>query len=468
MNAAWTQLLIGMTLFQDGGNTPTKPDGDAGPLKTLVVGSCARQDRPAPVWEAMAQALPEGVILLGDNIYGDSRDPEVLRAKYQKLVGNPGFARLRQGRFLMATWDDHDYGENDAGVEYPAKDQSKKLFLEFLGDGEADPRAFRPGIFESKIIGPPGKRVQVILLDTRWFRTPLAKREGRKGEYAPLDDPKSTFLGEEQWAWLEKELGREAEIRLIGSSIQVIPEEHPFEKWANFPRERDRFLTLVEKSGANGVILLSGDRHLGEISCLPPRAGTGNYPLFELTASGINQGNSKFRLPETNRHRVASMAWGNHFGLVRIDWSKEDPEIRLELRDEKGETVVSSRLGLSNIRRKGPPSAPLALQDGEIGPSGLAARVGQEVRLRFRVASTGKSRDGARVFLNTHENYRDRENVTVVLEMEALKKELSDQGHEDPSVSLGGKELVAVGKIELFRDAPQVVIRKMENLIVGK
>ena len=460
--------MVGLTLFQGGKNVPNRPDGDAGPLKTLVVGSCARQDRPAPVWDAMAQAGPDGVILLGDNIYGDSRDPAVLRAKYEKLLNNQGFARLRQARLVMATWDDHDYGENDAGSEYPAKDQSKKLFLEFLGKGEADPRVSQPGIFESTIVGPVGKRVQVILLDTRWFRTPLAKKEGRKGEYVPLEDPNSTFLGQGQWAWLEKELKREAEVRLIGSSIQIVPEEHPFEKWANFPAERERFLALVERTGANGVILLSGDRHLGEISCLQPRGGSGNYPLFELTASGINQGNQKFRLPETNRHRVASMAWGNHFGVVRIDWSKEDPQIRLELRDEVGETVVSSRFSLSNIRRKGPPSAPVLLKEGEIGPSMVAAKVGQDVRLRFRVASTGKSRDGARVFLNTHENFRDRENVTVVLEMEALKKELSDQGIEDPTVALSGRELLASGKVQLFRDNPQVVIRKMENLVVGK
>ena len=465
---AWIRMLIGMAVCQDGIGGPPGPDPNAEPLKSLVVGSCARQDRPAPLWETMAKSRPDCVVLLGDNIYGDSRDPEVLRSKYQKLVANPGFANLRKDRALMATWDDHDYGENDSGAEYPAKDLSKKLFLEFLGKGEGDPRSTRPGIFESRIFGPPGKRVQVILLDTRWFRTPLAKREGRKGEYAPLDDPNSTFLGEEQWAWFEKELAREAEIRLIGSSIQVIPEEHPFEKWANFPRERERFLGLLEKSGASGVILLSGDRHLGEISCLSPRPGTGNYPLFEMTASGINQGSQKFRLPEANRHRVASLAWGNHFGVVRIDWAKEDPEIRLELRDEQGETVVSSRLGLSNISRKGPPSVPVTLRDGEIGPSGVATKVGQEVRLRFRVASTGKSKDGARVFLNTNENYRDRDNVTVVLDMAELGNSLADKGFGDPSGKLAGKELVAVGKIELFRESPQIVIRKIENLVIEK
>ena len=443
------------------------PQGKPGlsPISTVVVGSCARQDRPAPVWEAMAAATPDAVVLLGDNIYGDSANVDVLRAKYQKLIDNPGFVKLRQGRPLLATWDDHDYGENDAGVEYPQKVQSKNLFLEFLGQGAKDPRAGREGIYESWIFGPKGRRVQVILLDTRWGRTPLAKKEGRKGEYVPNDDPKSRILGEDQWAWLEGELKKEAEIRLIGTSIQLVSEDHPFEKWANFPRERARFIDLVDKTEANGVILLSGDRHLGEISTMPARSG--GYPLFELTASGINQGAPKFRMVEANRHRVAAMPWGNHFGIVRVDWSKKDPEIRLELRDDLGELVVSSRFSLGVIQRKGPAALRPELLDGEIEPSGVASRIGQDVRLRFRVASAGKAKDGSRVFLNTHDNYRDKSNVTVVLEMKELEKALDEKGIKDPSTDLVGKEVLAIGKVEVFRESPQIVIVSMEKLKTG-
>ena len=465
---AWICFLWVTFAYQTGEVAHSTEGARQAPIQTVVVGSCARQDRPAPVWDAMHLAKPDAVILLGDNIYGDTRDPEVLRSKYQKLVDNPSFKRLRQGRPLMATWDDHDYGENDAGEEYPFKDQSKKFFLEFLGEGGADPRAGRPGIQQSWIMGPPGKRVQFILLDTRWNRTPLAKKEGRKGEYSPLDDPKATFLGEEQWNWLEKELAKEAEIRLIGSSIQVISEEHPFEKWANFPRERERFLSLLQKTNANGVVLLSGDRHLGEISCLSSRSGAVGYPLFELTASGINQGSPKFRVVEPNRHRVAAMPWGNHFGVVRLDWDKPDPEVRLELRDETGDVVVSSRFSLSNLQRKGPALPPTVLKDGEIDPAGVASRLGQSVRLRFRVASTGKAKDQSRVFLNTHEDFRDKDNVTIVLDMRALGSALAEKGIKDPVSAYAGKELVAVGKIELFRESPQIVILSLDNLIAEK
>lgn len=465
---AWTCFLWVTFAYQTGESVHSAEGAKQPPIQKVVVGSCARQDRPAPVWDAMDQAKPDAVILLGDNIYGDTRDPEILRSKYQRLVDNPSFKRLRQGRPLMATWDDHDYGENDAGEEYPLKDQSKKIFLEFLGAGEADPRSSRPGIHQSWIMGPPGKRVQFILLDTRWNRTPLAKKEGRKGEYATSDDPKATFLGGDQWAWLEKELAREAEIRLICSSIQVIPEEHPFEKWANFPKERERLLALLQKTNANGVVLLSGDRHLGEISCLSSRSGAVGYPLFELTASGINQGSPKFRVVEPNRHRFAAMPWGNHFGVVRMDWEKPDPEIRLELRDDAGGIVVSSRFSLSNLQRKGPSLPPTVLKEGEIDPAGVASRLGQSVRMRFRVASTGKAKDQSRIFLNTHDDFRDKENVTIVLDMRALGAALAEKGIKDPAGAFAGKEFVAVGKVELFRESPQIVIDNLDNLISEK
>jgi len=55
-----------------------------------------------------------------------------------------------------------------------------------------------------------------------------------------------------------------------------------------------------------------------------------------------------------------------------------------------------------------------------------------------------------------------------VLDMAELGNSLADKGFGDPSGKLAGKELVAVGKIELFRESPQIVIRKIENLVIEK
>ena len=71
-------------------------------------------------------------------------------------------------------------------------------------------------------------------------------------------------------------------IHLIVSSTQVIPDQKGMDEWGNYPLERQRLFELIDTTGANGVIVLSGNVHFTEISKLE---GTG-YPLVEVTSSG--------------------------------------------------------------------------------------------------------------------------------------------------------------------------------------
>ena len=127
----------------------------------------------------------------------------------------------------------------------------------------------------------------------------------------------------------------------------VAPGVRQFEKWMNFPAERERLFELLRESKAAGVVLLSGDRHLGDLSQMD--AGLG-YPLFDLTSSGLNQGNKRWRALEPNRHRVATMNVGNNFGLLVIDWERAGPLVRLQIRDEEGEVTIQQKLPLSRLQ----------------------------------------------------------------------------------------------------------------------
>ena len=84
------------------------------PLSRILFGSCVKQDRPMPIFEKIADERPDLFIFLGDNIYADTTDMDVMREKYAKLKADAGFARLLRTCPVMATWDDHDYGANDA------------------------------------------------------------------------------------------------------------------------------------------------------------------------------------------------------------------------------------------------------------------------------------------------------------------------------------------------------------------
>ena len=339
---------IGLTLFLIGLCIPAVAQEDR-PLQRIAFGSCHKLDRPFDIWDVMLARKPELFIFMGDTIYADTVDMEVKRRHYAQLAAVESFARFRKNTPFIATWDDHDYGANDGGSDYPAREQAKRVFLDFFQEPDDSPRWKHPGVYHSYLYGPEGKRVQVILLDTRWFRSPL-KLGLQKGGYLPLDDPKATLLGEAQWKWLAEELKRPAEIRLIASSIQVIHEDHPFEKWANLPLERKRLFDLIAAAGASGTILLSGDRHHGEINALDGPAG---YRLYDVTSSGLNTVYAE--QDEPSRHRIGEILWRENFGMVHIDWEAADPRITLEVCDEKGKPGPQVIVPLSKLRAAAKP-----------------------------------------------------------------------------------------------------------------
>jgi len=335
-------LLLGSGLAFTTGQTPT--------LTRIAFGSCAGQDLPQPIWEYIVAARPDVFLFIGDNIYADTEDMNVMRAKYAKLAAVPGYQKLLKTCPVLATWDDHDFGVNDGGAEYPKKAESQQIFLDFFGEPKDSPRRKREGVYDAKIFGPPGKQVQIILLDTRYFRSPLKRRsttERGVGPYVPNPDPSTTLLGEAQWKWLDEQLRAPAQVRIIASSIQVVAEDHGWEKWMNFPHERERLFKLIRANRASGVIFISGDRHLAELSMMDGGVG---YPLYDLTSSALNRSSQRWRAYEVNRHRVGTMNWGDNFGLIVIDWNRSDPRISLQIRDEEGEITIQRKIYLSTLQ----------------------------------------------------------------------------------------------------------------------
>ncbi len=339
-------------------------------LSRIAFGSCTRQDQPQPIWDAIVAADPQLMILLGDNIYADTDDMDVLRAKYQLLADQPGFRQLKQTCPLLATWDDHDYGANDVGAEYPKKAESQQVFLDFFARRPTIPAALGRASISARTFGPSGKRVQVILLDLRNVRSPLKHDypagepgEGLEGPYGANRDADATLLGPAQWKWLEEQLRQPADLRLIGSSVQVVSHEHGYEAWANFPDERERLLRLIRETKAGGVVFLSGDRHEADISRLPADdpAGVG-YPLFDVTSSSLNQRSGTLTKAkvlfrnEINSYRVGTIYYEENFGLIDIDWKPSDPIVRLQVRDIQGNVVLQQRVTLHQL------DAPQSLQ----------------------------------------------------------------------------------------------------------
>jgi len=461
-------LLLAGWAFHDHANA-----GDSSPpLRRISFGSCAQQEKPQPIWEAVVASKPELFLFLGDNIYGDTKDMEVMKAKYAKLAAFPGYQKLLKTCPLLATWDDHDFGVNDGGAEYPMKKESQQVFLEFFKEPKDSPRWKQEGVYLAKVFGPPDKSVQIILLDTRYHRSPLKKKPGKpvqgEGPYIPNADPMLTVLGETQWHWLAEQFKVPARIRLVCSSIQVVPEDHGWEKWANHPLQRERLFNLIRDTKAAGVIFLSGDRHLAELSMMD--AGVG-YPLYDLTSSGLNQAFVKWRKQESNRHRVATMNFGHNFGAIAIDWEQPDPVISLQIRDEVGDITIQQKLPLNVLQPgflKTKSGSHARLADGTVLTMDVIKKhVGQKVTIEMEVKATGTSATSGLIFLNSEENRLSPDNFTVVLDKKAQEK-LKAHGIAMPRSHYADKTIRVTGTLSLFRDQPQIIVSDAAQIEVVK
>jgi alkaline phosphatase D len=319
-----------------------------GLVSRIAFGSCQTQDEPLPILNTVLQWNPELFIYLGDNIYGDTDDMKVLEAKYAKLNSKPEFQQLRAKVPTIATWDDHDYGANDAGKEYPFRRESKEIFLKFWNEPPNTARRGREGIYNEYLFRDNNinKTLQIIVLDSRTFRDPPMKNpfSSWKNDYLPDTNPDKTILGKAQWEWLEQRLKEPADLRIICSSIQFSHEYNGYESWTNFPMELIKMVELIKRTKANGVVFISGDVHWGELSALRPQAC---YPLYDLTASGLNR---DWDIVEPNRNRLGVACPDFHFGMLDINWQAAKPNVTFRIHDMTGRARVRRSVPLSELR----------------------------------------------------------------------------------------------------------------------
>lgn len=312
-------------------------------MTKISFGSCNDQNRSQEIWQYIVANNPQLWIWLGDNIYADTKDMQVMADKYKLQKSHAGYQALMKTCPIIGIWDDHDYGVNDAGSEYPKKVESKQLMLDFLDvPANAPVRKDYDAAYQTYTYGPKGQQVKVILLDARYFRDELIKDPDPDRRYTGVGNTEGDILGEKQWAWLEKELAAsKAQVHVIGSGIQFIPEDHGWEKWANFPKARKRFFDLIIKYQPDNLLLISGDRHIAELSKYQPEGL--DSPIYEMTASGLTHVWS-VRRPEFNQHRVGEIVYDRNFALLHIDWNSTQPRLTVEVKGLENESFLKETL----------------------------------------------------------------------------------------------------------------------------
>jgi len=331
--------------------------GDDAVLTTILIGSCLDEEKgPSSAMMSIAEEDADLFLMVGDNVYGDrdgrayvnnQTDLDELRESFADLAERDDFQTVRAKHPMMVAWDDHDFGANDAGQEFPFRSLAERVHEVFWGLEDEDVGQW-PGTYYARSFGPEGQRVQVIMLDTRFFRSGLTPTDdwGAKGKERYLPAPTGSMqdmLGAAQWTWLENQLQQPADIRLIASSIQIMPTVHGWEAWSVLPDERQRLFDLIKKSEATGVVFLSGDRHTAfiyeEEDVLP-------YTAHELTASSLNVAFAT-ESEEFDARQVGAGYAPENYGAVEIDWDAKT--IALKVKDNTGETVRQNDLSFAEI-----------------------------------------------------------------------------------------------------------------------
>jgi len=308
-------------------------------------GSCIDQNYSQPIWASINDKNVDTFIFLGDNVYGDHPSGKLDKLKKSYLSQSHKLPKWLKNKKVVSIWDDHDYGINDGGGDFKNKRESQKIFLDFWDIPDSDIRHSRDGLYFNELINIDGFKINLVVLDTRFFRSKLSSN---KSPYTPTNNLDTTILGDVQWSWFEEVLEQESDLILVLSSIQVLATEHVFEKWDLFPHERSRIIKLLDSTQTKSLII-SGDRHKGGLYK--------KESLVELTSSSLNKPitaarisktlkyipkSIKVQLIETDKLLTTDIYNYENFGLIKIN--TQSKEVEVSLNDINGDEIFSSKI----------------------------------------------------------------------------------------------------------------------------
>lgn len=299
----------------------TAPEAGTRGKQRVAFSSCVGRSgfMTAAIWAEMAARTKfDALLMLGDNHYADTTEPEPQRRAYYDYRSVLGYADITRRVPTYAIWDDHDYGPNDSDGTAKGKEISLVTFQQMWANpayGQPDD----PGVYYKFSRGD----VDFFMLDNRYHRSP---------NRAP-DDGTKTMLGAKQLAWFKREiLASQAKVKFVASGSEWERNGH-LDSWTSFAREREEIFDHLIRNDVQGVILLSGDRHF-----------TGGYqiggrlieitsgPLGSRTTNGVNKPDMFLNLVE-----------GTMCSVFDIDTTGREPQLTLE--------VYRGGAGLIHVRK---------------------------------------------------------------------------------------------------------------------
>ncbi|WP_209330142.1 alkaline phosphatase D family protein [Lunatimonas salinarum] len=265
---------------------------------------------------------PHAMLFGGDIAVQDRRD-QIGMHRFDYLMRDlfPAWRQLTSQIPVYATWDDHDYMDDDlSGIPegFTAADRSaiRQVFTHsWANPGYGNP-VKEEGVYFKTSIG----EVDVIMLDNRFFR----------------DKESGAFLGDEQMDWLEDQLVN-AKGKFIILSCGTMWSDYVSngkDSWGVWdPEDRERIFRLIEKHRIPGVLLISGDRHGARVFRIPRNSG---FHFYEFEPASLG---GRYGPPATDPSWQTQLVGVDNtyaFGEFTFDTHLADPEVTFRLIREDG------------------------------------------------------------------------------------------------------------------------------------
>ena len=322
------------------------------PAFSVAFGSCAyindtTSDRPGKpyagdygIFLSIAEKKPDLMLWLGDNWYYREIDYYAESKMRSRVAGDRSLVQMQPlfgATHNYAIWDDHDFGPNNSDRTYTLRTEALKIFKQYWAN-QTFGTLETSGVFFRFLWGD----VEFFMLDNRFHRSPNDMP----------DDAAKTMFGKEQILWLKESLvSSQATFKVIVAGNQMLA-NNKHETLRNYPHEHDELMSWIKARRISGVLFLSGDRHLSELSCV---RDTAFYPLYDFTSSPMTAGLSSSAKPEENPLSVPGTFVNDtrNFGILKFDGPKDDRSLTMELYDAIGTLRWSRAVRASDLK---PPS----------------------------------------------------------------------------------------------------------------
>ncbi len=327
---------------------------------SFLFGSCAYfndapYDRPgkpygsgrdAELWPTMAASGADFMLWLGDTVYlreSDWSSASGIWYRFRADRSTPSLQPFLAAMPHYATWDDHEFGPNNANADWPLAHVARAAFEAYWPNQTfgtpRDPHAIYHRFQWADAV--------FLVMDNRTHRVDSTTPDDLPGY------PKHQY-GPAQLRWLKQNLAsrneggarRHQRLTFVVTGSQFLAERHypGSEDHHRYQAERAEILDFVRANKIGGVVFLSGDVHFSEVL---RREGLLPYPLYEFTSSSLTAGAHTRALP-ADPGRVLAVQRNNHC-RVAVSGPPGARRIVFTSHDEAGAELARHELSVADL-----------------------------------------------------------------------------------------------------------------------